>query len=150
MGRSLFLVLAGLPALAGLASAPAGARSVRPSCTLSVTASADGDSFRAAGYDSSPARLSTLAKQARDRFIGAAFRLCSAGVLKPADLARFGALVIQNGEGATEPVIYREPSMEARTFIFQFAFQDGGPPAPEAFEQALRCWKRPQGCDFGD
>ena len=88
----------------------------------------------------------------RDRFTAAARRLCAAGVLRPADLARFRRLVVQNGEGATEPLIYRDELMGPDIFVFQYAFQDGGPPAPAEFERALRCWKRPQsrGCDIGD
>lgn len=84
----------------------------------------------------------------RDRFAAAARRLCAAGVLRPADLARFRRLVVQNGEGATEPLIYRAEGMGRDEFVFQYAFQDGGPPGPAEFEQALRCWKR--GCDSGD
>src|SRR4051812_492852 len=84
-------------------------------CALSVAARADG-SFAQAGYDSSPVRLARLAAQTRDRFAAAARRLCRAGVLGRADLARFGELVVQNGEGATEPILYREPGMRPRTY----------------------------------
>jgi hypothetical protein len=128
-----------------LAAPPAGG------CAISVEASADG-SFAQAGYDSSPARLSRLAALTRDRFTAAARRLCASGVLRPADLARLRRMVVQNGEGATEPLIYREDSMRPDSFVFQYAFQDGGPPEPAEFERALRCWKRPQsrGCDAGD
>lgn len=137
--------LAGLLALAAWASAaPADARTVRP-CAIAFAASADG-SFAQAGYNSSPVRLSKLAAVTRERFTA----LCALKVLTPADLARFGRLVVQNGEGATEPLIYQEPAMGPRVFIFQYAFQDGGPPDPAGFEQALRCWKRPKTCDFGD
>ena len=146
MGRAPSFILGGI--LAALAAAPAAAR---PACAISFTASADG-SFAQAGYDSSPARLSGLAALTRERFAAAARKLCAAGVLSRADLARFGRLVVQNGEGATEPVIYREPGMSPRSFVFQFAFQEGGPPEAKAFEQALRCWKRPRDadCEFGD
>lgn len=135
-------LLAGLVLLA--AAPPAG-------CAVSVTAEADG-SFAQAGWDSTPARLARLAAQTRDRFAAAARKLCGAGVLRPADLARFRILVVQNGEGATEPLIYRTGEMARGAWVFQFAFQDGGPPQPAAFEQALRCWKRPNGaaCEFGD
>lgn len=140
-------LLAGLLVLAAwAATAPADARTVRP-CAISVTASAD-DSFAQAGYDSSPARLARLAEVTRQRFTAAALRLCAARVLSPADLARFGRLIVQNGEGATEPVIYHSPPTLPRAFVFQFAFQDGGPPEAAEFERALRCWKRPKldGC----
>jgi hypothetical protein len=42
--------------------------------------------------------------------------------------------------------------MGPRAFIFQFAFQNGDPPEPAAFDQALRCWKWPgsSGCEDGD
>ncbi|MEA3054190.1 MAG: hypothetical protein QOG72_3093 [Sphingomonadales bacterium] len=120
-------------------------------CAISVVARAD-SSFAQAGYDASPERLAHLAAQTRDRFRAAALRLCRAGVLRSSDLARFGEMVVQNGEGATEPVLYREPGMKPRSFIFQYAFQDGGPPEAAAFEQALLCWKRPRSadCDLGD
>jgi hypothetical protein len=137
------MLLAGLLLLA--AAPPAGA------CTISVEAAADG-SFAEAGYVSSRARLDRLAGLTRGRFAAAARRLCAAGLLRPADLARFRRLVVQNGEGATEPLLYRTPDMPAGTFVFQFAFQDGGPPPPAEFERALRCWKRPGSpeCYIGD
>jgi hypothetical protein len=134
----LFALLAsiGVPA-AAVARAPV-------KCQLSVTASADG-SFAEAGYDSSPARLSVLAAATGDRLAAAARRLCAENVLRPGDLLRLHKIVVQNGEGATEPVLYRTPSMPPGTLIFQYAFQNGGPPEPAAFEDALRCWKRPSG-----
>jgi hypothetical protein len=120
-------------------------------CEVSVSARADG-SFAQAGYKLSPKHLERLSEQTRMGFTAAARRLCLARVLRPADLARFGELIVQNGEGATEPLIYREPAMPRRTFVFQYAFQDGGPPDSAGFERALRCWKRPQdpACSPGD
>lgn len=116
-------------------------------CAISVEAAADG-SFVQAGYDGSLARLGPLADLAGRRFAAAARRLCAAGVLRPTDLARFRRLVVQNGEGATEPLIYRTPGMPPFTWVFQFAFQDGGPPPVADFERALKCWKYPKkaGC----
>jgi hypothetical protein len=139
-----FLVLAASVGLERAEAQPA-------SCNPSLTASTD-DSFAQAGWNSNPARLSRLAALTRDRFAAAVRRLCAAGVLKPADVARFRRLVVQNGEGATEPLLYRNPATAPRAFIFQYAFQNGGPPDLAAFEQALRCWKRPQnrGCESGD
>jgi hypothetical protein len=148
MRREAGLFLGGLLVLAANAPAPADARAAR-ACTVSFTASADG-SFAQAGYDARPARLMKLAALTRERFTAAALRLCAAKVLTPADLARFGRLIVQNGEGATEPLIYQDPPMGPRAFIFQYAFQEGDPPEPAEFEQALRCWKRPKTCDFGD
>jgi hypothetical protein len=135
--------LAGLLLLA--AAPPAGG------CTLDVTAAADG-SFAQAGYDSSPARLARLADLTRQRFAATARRLCAAGVLRPADLARFRTLVVQNGEGATEPLLYRTAEMARGAWVFQYAFQEGGPPEASEFERALRCWKYPRDerCDPGD
>jgi hypothetical protein len=120
-------------------------------CTISASAKADG-SFARAGYSATPRRLERLAAQTRERFAAAARRLCLARVLRPADLARFRELIVQNGEGATEPLIYREPGMAPGSFVFQYAFQEGGAPEPAGFEQALRCWKRPRsrGCGQGD
>jgi hypothetical protein len=139
-----------LAPLLGAALLPAAAQA-RTGCRISVGASADG-SFAQAGYDARPARLRPLAAATRDRFTAAARRLCGAGVLRQSDLARFRKLVVQNGEGATEALIYRDETMERGTFVFQFAFQNGGPPTAVEFERALRCWKRPQapGCDSGD
>ncbi|HEU0097986.1 MAG TPA: hypothetical protein VFQ67_04350 [Allosphingosinicella sp.] len=135
-------LLAGLLLLASAASG---------GCPLSIGARADG-SFAQAGYRLSPRHLERLAGQTRDRFVAPARRLCLARVLRPSDLEKFGELIVQNGEGATEPVIYREENMPRRTFVLQYAFQGGGPPEVAAFEQALRCWKRPRGpgCDYGD
>ena len=146
MKRAPGALLGGLLVLAACAATPADARAVR-ACTLSFTASADG-SFAQAGHDSRPARLTKLAALTRERFAAAATRLCAAKVLSPSDLARFGRLIVQNGEGATEPIVYQDPLMGPRTFIFQYAFQNGGPPEAAEFERALRCWKRPQldGC----
>jgi hypothetical protein len=123
---------------------PATAGAVPAKCQLSVTASADG-SFAEAGYNSSPARLSALVAATRDRLAAAARRLCAENVLRPADLKRLRKLVVQNGEGATEPVLYRTRAMAPGTYVFQYAFQNGGPPEAAAFEDALRCWKRPSG-----
>ena len=144
LGLGLLLLGAALPEAA--AAAPSSS-----ACKISVAVSADG-SFAQAGWDGRPARLSPLVALTRDRFIAAARRLCAAGVLSPADLARFRKLVVQNGEGATEPLLYRDELMGPDFFVFQYAYQDGGPPAPAEFERALRCWKRPQsrGCDIGD
>jgi hypothetical protein len=141
-------LLGGLLLVTVLAAAPGKAAAAR-SCRIGASASADG-SFAQAGYDSSPARLARLSALTSQRFFAEAMRLCAARVLTPADLGRFRRLIIQNGDGATEPLIYRTPDMPSGTYVFQFAFQDGDPPEPRAFEQALRCWKRPQSCDFGD
>ena len=85
-------------------------------CSISVVARADG-SFAQAGFDAGAERLARLAAQTRDRFTAAARRLCRAGALASADLARFGEMIVQNGEGATEPLIYREPGMKPRTSV---------------------------------
>jgi hypothetical protein len=145
IGLGLLLLAAALPSSAA-AAAPAGA------CGRSVVVTGDYESFRQAGHNVRPVQFSALVALARERFNAAAGRLCAAGILRPADLARFGRLVVQNGEGATEPLIYQEESSARDIFIFQYAFQEGGPPAPAEFERALLCWKRPQHreCDFGD
>ncbi len=137
--------------LLGAAAPVSAAAPAAKACRISIEASADG-SFAEAGHDARRARLSALAALTRDRFTAAARRLCTAGVLRRADLARLRKLVVQNGEGATEPLIYRDEALGPDIFIFQYAFQDGGPPAPAEFERALRCWKRPRsrGCDIGD
>jgi hypothetical protein len=121
-------------------------------CSRPVVATGDHESFRQAGHDIRPAQFAALIALTRERFNAAADRLCAAGVLRPADLARLRRIVVQNGEGATEPLIYREEKAARDVFIFQYAFGTGGPPAPAEFERALRCWKRPggPGCDLGD
>jgi hypothetical protein len=126
-----------------LAAQPAGG------CVVSVSVRSD-DSFAQAGYDSSSARLGRLTTEVQERFAAAAHRLCANGKLRPEDLASFRELIVQNGEGATEPVLYRELGMKARAYFFQFAFQNGGPPEPAAFEEALLCWKHPRSCEPGD
>jgi hypothetical protein len=144
-GLGLLLLAAAIPAGAA-AAAPARA------CSKSIPVTGDYKSFRLSGRDVGPARFATLVAVTRDRFSAAAGRLCAAGVLRPADLARFGRVIVQNGEGATEALIYQEKTAGRDIFIFQYAFLDGGPPAPAEFERALRCWKRPKssGCDIGD
>lgn len=148
MARGLAL---GLLLLAAPVPAAGAERPADRVCEISVSATVDG-SFAQAGYEAGPGRLGPLAELTRRRFAAAARRLCASGVLGPADLAWFRRLIVQNGEGATEPLLYRDPAMGPGAFIFQYAFQDGGPPGPAAFEQALRCWKRPRnrGCDAGD
>jgi hypothetical protein len=141
------------PALALLAAAlPAGTAEASPSeaCKISVVATVDHETFRQAGHDSSLVRLSLLRDLTRDRFTAAARRLCASGALRPADLASFRKLLVRNGEGATEPILYQEEEMGWSEFTFQYAFQDGAPPRPAEFEQALRCWKRPLSCNSGD
>lgn len=142
----------GLLPLAAALSSSAGAAAPAKACARPIVVTGDYESFRQAGHDIRPRQFSALVALARDRFNAAARRLCAAGILRPADLARFGRVVIQNGEGATEALIYQEESSARDIFIFQYAFQEGGPPAPAEFERALRCWKRPQsrGCDIGD
>jgi hypothetical protein len=146
MARALASLLLAAATPAAAVERPAG-----KACEISVTAAADGG-FAQAGHDAGPERLGPLAELTRRRFAAAARRLCASGVLRQADLVRFRRLIVQNGEGATEPLLYQDPGMGPGAFIFQYAFQDGGPPDPAAFEQALRCWKRPRnrGCDSGD
>lgn len=143
---------AGLGLLLLGAALPASAAAPAKACARPIVVTGDHESFRQAGHDMPPARFAALIALTRERLNAAAARLCAAGILRPADLARFGRLVVQNGEGATEPLIYREENSGHDIFIFQYAFQDGGPPPPAEFERALRCWKRPQGegCDSGD
>ena len=141
----------GLMLLGAFAAAGAADAAPRRGCAFSVAATVDHESFRQAGHDSKPARLSAVRVLTADRFAAAARRLCAAAVLRPADLARLRRIVVQNGEGATEPLLYQEEA-STRAIVFQYAFGNGGPPTPAEFEQALRCWKRPggPGCDFGD
>jgi hypothetical protein len=134
------------------AARPASTAEPRPgACTFSPSMRLDG-SFDGTGYRRSPEARHRLLAQTRQRFTGAAVRLCAVGVLRPADLARLRTVIVQNGEGATEPLLYGDALMGPDFWVFQYAFQDGGPPPPPAFEHALRCWKRPQasGCDAGD
>ncbi len=145
-------IVLGLGVLAAAFSSDAVAAAPADGCSRPVVVTGDYESFRQAGHDIRPAQFAALVALTRERFNGAAGRLCAAGILRPADLARFGRLVVQNGEGAAEPRIYQEEGAARDIFIFQYAFGKGGPPAPAEFERALRCWKRPQsrGCDLGD
>jgi hypothetical protein len=73
--------------------------------------------------------------------------------VKPHDFARFTRLLVQDGEGATEPVLYTAREKGGQTLIFQYVFQNGGPPGQAAIEDAIFCWVHPDArrcADAGD
>ncbi len=123
------------------AAAPARAAEVR-ACGTSLAVSADAKSFADAGRDAAPARLDTLAADVAAAFQSKAAQLCDEAFLGAQDFVGLQGLLVQNGEGAAEPVLARtgaHPGM----LVFQFAFATGGAPDVDAVERALRCWRRP-------
>ncbi len=69
---------------------------------------------------------------------------CRAGWLSAQDLAGYDTLLVQHGEGATEPFIYFDEARGWRTLVLQFAFREGAVPSAEKLASALRCWKEPE------
>ncbi|HEX8412932.1 MAG TPA: hypothetical protein VF637_03485, partial [Sphingomicrobium sp.] len=82
------------------------------------------------------------------RFNSVASRLCLAKVVKPREFAAIRTLLVLNGEGATEPLLYRQPQADPRALMLQYQFADDLAPSVAAIEHALRCWVKPQraGC----
>lgn len=140
------MALEWLMGLAMLQSAPAQAPEVR-ACGTSLPVSADSASFADAGRDGSAARLARLSGQVAALLQAKAVELCEAGFLGAQDFVGIRTLVVQNGEGAAEPILFRESGASAK-LVFQYAFTVEDAPDATAVEQALRCWRRPdlEGC----
>src|SRR3954451_9542155 len=86
------------PALAVPPAHPAAAGG----CHFALPASPDNDSFTNAGR-SGGAGLAQLTGAA---FVAAAAHLCGAGIVHPANVARYRSLLVRDAEGATNPNIY--------------------------------------------
>jgi hypothetical protein len=115
--------------------APAGA------CHISLPATADTESFTNAGRSGGAAS----AQQTGAVFAAAATHLCAAGIVRPANVARYRSLLVRDAEGAADPNIYDDAEEHAGALIIEFAFADAGPPTQAQIEAALRCWRNPHG-----
>lgn len=111
---------------------------------VALVATLDDGSFTDAGWKIDAARSKTLTDASLAR-LGTAFaKLCGAKIVRPDLLKPFARLLVQNGEGATDPVLYADEA-KPDTLIFQYAFQDGPPPEADAFDAALLCLGDPNG-----
>ena len=138
-GERLTLLLASLLLAA---AAPAA------QCPIAVTAAAD-HSFAEAGWDGSPERLAPLAAATRQRFEAAARRLCAQGAAEPADLARFRTPGRPERRGGDRAAPLPDRGDGARRLGLPIRLPGRRPAEPAAFEQALRCWKRPKRATSG-
>jgi len=131
-------------AAAGAVLAAAPAMTVPPAraaCRIALPARADAESFSSAGRNGAAAS----AQQTGAVFAAAANHLCAAGVVRPANVARYRSLLVRNAEGAADPNIYDDAEEHAGALIIEFAFAGGGPPTQAQVEAALRCWRNPHG-----
>ena len=133
-------------AAAGAIGAPAPAMAVPPArpaagCHISLPASPDTESFTNAGRSGGAAS----AQQTGLAFAAAATHLCAAGVVRPANVARYRSLLVRDAEGAANPNIYDDAEEHPGALIIEYAFADGGPPSQAQIEAALRCWRNPHG-----
>ena len=143
MVRSIALAFA----LAGGVAAPAQAAQIK-ACGTSLAVSSDAASFTGPRRETSAERLASLSDEVAALFQTEAMKLCEADFLGAQDFVGLQGLLVQNGEGAAEPTLYRG-SAHPGMLVFQFAFgAAGGAPDAAAVEQALRCWRRPdqEGC----
>jgi hypothetical protein len=134
--------IAGLTAALALAGCAAEG-TASTGCASALRAEADAESFRAAGRDASAQRLAALARDTGARFAAAAAKACADGALSASAFADYDRLLVQNGEGASEPVLYEEPLEFPRTLILQYLFESGGAPAEAEIAEAFRCWREP-------
>ena len=128
-------IAAGAPVLAAQPARPAAG------CHIALPATADAESFTNAGRSNGAAS----AQQTGAVFAAAATHLCGAGVVRPANLARYRSLLVRDAEGAANPNIYDDAEEHAGALIIEYAFAAGGPPSQAQVEAALRCWRNPHG-----
>jgi hypothetical protein len=136
----LILAAAGTFAASAPAVAAQPARAAA-SCRISLPASPDNESFTNAGRSGGAAS----AQQVGTIFAAAATHLCGAGVVRPANVARYRSLLVRDAEGAAEPNIYDDAEEHPGALIIEYAFAEGGPPTQAQVEAALRCWRNPRG-----
>jgi hypothetical protein len=141
--RTQLLILA-----ASAAAAFAPAMAVPPAhpaaagCHIALPATPDNDSFTNAGRSGGAA----LAQQTGAAFAAAATHLCAAGIVHPANVARYRSLLVRDAEGATSPNIYDDAEEHPGVLIIEYAFAAGGnPPTQAQIEAGLRCWRNPHG-----
>jgi hypothetical protein len=141
--RIHMVILAAAGAIGAIAVAAPPARPARPAatCRISLPASPDNESFTNAGRSGGAAS----AQQTGTVFAAAATHLCAAGVVRPANVARYRSLLVRDAEGATNPNIYDDAEEHPGALIIEYAFADGGAPTQAQVEAALRCWRNPRG-----
>lgn len=151
--KAKLLTLAAAGALAAIAS-PAQAAAAQPAgggtCSLSLRAEADGESFDMAERAAGPAR-DRLVQQTGANFAAAASHLCASRVVTAANLRPYNKLLVRNAEGATEPNVYDDAEEHAGALIIEYVFESAAPTQAQ-IEHALRCWRNPQaqGCAVED
>jgi hypothetical protein len=136
----MFAAAGGLLATAPAMAVPP-ARPAAAGCHIALPASADNESFTNAGRSGGAAS----AQQTGAVFAAAATHLCAAGVVRPANVARYHGLLVRDAEGASEPNIYDDAEEHPGTLIIEFAFAGAGSPSQAQVEAALRCWRNPHG-----
>jgi hypothetical protein len=110
-------------------------------CHISLPASPDNESFTNAGRSGGAAS----AQQTGTVFAAAASHLCGAGIVRPANVARYRSLLVRDAEGATDPNIYDDAEEHPGALIIEYAFTGEAPPTQAQVEAALRCWRNPRG-----
>ena len=110
-------------------------------CHIALPASADNESFTNAGRSDGAAS----AQQTGAIFATAASHLCAAGIVRPANVARYRSLLVRDAEGAANPNVYDDAEEHPGALIIEFAFAGAGPPTQAQVEAALRCWRNPHG-----
>ena len=117
------------------------ARPAAAGCHIALPAAADNESFTNAGRSGGAAS----AQQTGAVFAAAAAHLCAAGIVRPANVARYRSLLVRDAEGAANPNVYDDAEEHPGVLIIEFAFAAGGPPSQAQVEAALRCWRNPHG-----
>jgi hypothetical protein len=146
------LTLAAAAALVAFAS-PGHKASAQPAggtCSLSLRAEADGESFEMAGRASGAAR-DRMVQQTGANFAAAASHLCASRVVTAANLRPYSKLLVRNAEAATEPNIYDDAEEQPGAVIIEYVFESAAPTQAQ-IEHGLRCWRNPQaqGCQVED
>ena len=146
--RVTMLMMAAAGAIGALAPAsavPPARQAARPAaaagCRIALPATADNESFTNAGRSGGAAS----AQQTGAVFAAAAAHLCAAGVVRPANVARYRSLLVRDAEGAADPNVYDDAEEHPGALIIEFAFAGGGAPSQAQVEAALRCWRNPHG-----
>ena len=130
--RTYLLILAAAASIGAPApafAAPPAHPSAGAGCHIALPASADNETFTNAGRSGGAAS----AQQTGTVFTAAINHLCAAGVVRPANVARYRSLLVRDAE--------EHPG----ALIIEFAFADAGPPTQAQVEAALRCWRNPHG-----
>ena len=128
------------PAMALPPARPA-PRPAAAGCHIALPATPDTESFTNAGRSGGAAS----ATQTGTIFAAAANHLCAAGIVRPANVARYRSLLVRDAEGAADPNVYDDAEEHPGALIIEFAFADAGPPTQAQVEAALRCWRNPHG-----